>query len=41
MMNRTELGQEHGRAAWTQTFTMDMEMDKHHGCQNAGMPKKV
>ncbi len=33
MMNRGDHEQEHGRAAWT--WSMDMEMDKHHGCQNA------
>jgi hypothetical protein len=26
---------QHGHEAWTYTCTMDMEMDKHHGCQNA------
>jgi hypothetical protein len=31
---------QHGHEAWTWTCTMDMEMDKHHGCRNAGMPMK-
>jgi hypothetical protein len=26
---------QHGHEAWTRTCTMDMEMDKHHGCRNA------
>ncbi len=25
---------QHGYEAWTWTCTMDMEMDKHHGCRN-------
>jgi hypothetical protein len=30
-----------GHEAWTLTHTMDMEMDKHHGCRNAGMLIKI
>jgi hypothetical protein len=26
---------QHGHEAWTRTCTMDMKMDKHHGCRNA------
>ncbi len=29
---------QHGHEAWTCTCAMDMEMDKHHGCRNAGIP---
>jgi hypothetical protein len=31
---------QHGHEAWAWRYTIDMEMDKYHECQNAGMPIK-